>query len=83
MIVKKLVGNDKPVAHSTLYPVAIFWSDEDNVYIAIAPDLEGCSAGGGNGSGNFARITNCHDPLVGSNPADKQTFVQTKFAHDL
>jgi predicted RNase H-like HicB family nuclease len=28
------------------YPIQIFWSDEDNAFIAIAPDLEGCSAGG-------------------------------------
>ena len=28
------------------YPIQIFWSDEDNAYIAIALDLEGCSAGG-------------------------------------
>jgi predicted RNase H-like HicB family nuclease len=28
------------------YPFTVFWTDEDNTYIAIAPDLEGCSAGG-------------------------------------
>jgi predicted RNase H-like HicB family nuclease len=29
-----------------LYPVTIFYSDEDQGYIAVAPDLKGCSAFG-------------------------------------
>lgn len=28
------------------YEVIIFWSDEDDSYIAVAPELEGCSAFG-------------------------------------
>lgn len=28
------------------YPIEIFWSDEDDGYIALAPDLPGCSAWG-------------------------------------
>lgn len=28
------------------YPAAVFWSDEDGGFIAIAPDLPGCSAFG-------------------------------------
>ena len=30
----------------TRYPASVFWSDEDSGYIAIAPDLPGCSAFG-------------------------------------
>ncbi len=29
-----------------LYPILIFWSDEDESFISVAPDLEGCSAFG-------------------------------------
>ena len=29
------------------YPLNIFWSDEDEGFIAEAPDLPGCSAWGG------------------------------------
>lgn len=28
------------------YAINIFWSDEDDEYIAIVPDLRGCSASG-------------------------------------
>lgn len=28
------------------YAVSIFWSDEDDQYIAVVPDLSGCSASG-------------------------------------
>ena len=28
------------------YPIEIFWSDEDEGYIAITPDLPGCNAWG-------------------------------------
>lgn len=28
------------------YPATVFWSDEDDGFIAIAPDLPGCSAFG-------------------------------------
>jgi predicted RNase H-like HicB family nuclease len=28
------------------YPAQVFWSDDDNAFIAVAPDLPGCSAVG-------------------------------------
>ena len=28
------------------YGIGIFWSDEDQSYIAVVPDLRGCSASG-------------------------------------
>lgn len=28
------------------YHINLFWSDEDDCWIAAVPDLEGCSAGG-------------------------------------
>ena len=30
----------------TKYPIEVFWSDEDEGYIATLPDLPGCSAWG-------------------------------------
>lgn len=30
----------------TAYPINIFWSEEDSQWIAVVPDLEGCSASG-------------------------------------
>jgi predicted RNase H-like HicB family nuclease len=38
--------SDKVFSTSRYYPVEIYFSRERNVYIAIAPDLDGCSAGG-------------------------------------
>jgi predicted RNase H-like HicB family nuclease len=32
----------------THYPIELFWSDEDEGFIALAPDLPGCSAWGAN-----------------------------------
>jgi predicted RNase H-like HicB family nuclease len=34
--------SDTTVAET--YPIKVAWSDEDDCYVAIAPDLPGCSA---------------------------------------
>ena len=33
-------------AKTPKYPIEVFWSDEDEGYIAVVPDLPGCSAWG-------------------------------------
>ena len=32
----------------TKYPIEVFWSDEDEGYIAVVPDLPACNAWGKN-----------------------------------
>src|SRR3990167_7787417 len=34
------------VDRMTKYPIEVFWSDEDDGYIAVVPDLPGCNAWG-------------------------------------
>lgn len=38
------------------YPVEVFWSDEDEGFIAIAPDLPGCSAFGADEAAALAEL---------------------------
>ena len=40
------------------YPARIFWSIEDQAFIAIAPDLPGCSAVGDTRSEALAELEN-------------------------
>jgi len=42
------------------YPIQVFWSNEDNAYIAIAPDLAGCSAGGATEFEAIQVTAHCH-----------------------
>ena len=44
----------------TKYPIEIFWSDEDDGYIALVPDLPGCNAWGKTGSD---AIREAHDAI--------------------
>ena len=34
------------MSETTNYPILIFWSDEDEGFIAVVPDLKGCTAFG-------------------------------------
>ena len=38
------------------YPKTVFWSDEDGAYVAVAPDLPGCSALGDTGPAAIAEL---------------------------
>jgi predicted RNase H-like HicB family nuclease len=38
------------------YPKQVFWSEEDEGFIAIAPDLSGCSAFGGTESDALSEL---------------------------
>lgn len=38
------------------YPMTVFWSDEDSAYVAVAPDLPGCSAIGDTGPAAVAEL---------------------------
>jgi predicted RNase H-like HicB family nuclease len=42
------------------YPAQVFWSEEDNGFIALAPDLPGCSAYGEN---KAAALTELEDAI--------------------
>lgn len=42
------------------YPIEVFWSDEDEGYIAIVPDLPGCSAWGAD---EAEAIREAHDAI--------------------
>lgn len=44
----------------TSYPIEVFWSDEDAGYIAVAPDLPGCSAWGAD---EAEAIREAHDAI--------------------
>lgn len=35
---------EKSLKRTELYPAQVFWSDEDDAFVATAPDLPGCSA---------------------------------------
>ena len=46
--------------------VEVFWSDDDGGYIAVVPDLPGCSAFGDNAGGRGPRDRRCHRGWIGA-----------------
>lgn len=42
------------------YEIIIYWSEEDNVFIAEVPELPGCAA---HGNSPDAALTNCQDAI--------------------
>ena len=48
------------MATKTKYPIEVFWSDEDEGFIATVPDLPGCSAWG---KTEADAIKECHDAI--------------------
>jgi len=45
----------------TRYPIEVFWNDEDEGYIAVVPDLPGCSAWG---KTEVQAISEAHDAIA-------------------
>lgn len=45
----------------TKYPIEVFWSDEDEGFIAVVPDLPGCSAWG---ASEAEAIEEAHDAIA-------------------
>jgi antitoxin HicB len=41
-----MTKREKPLAAMRKYPVEVFWSEKDEGYLAVVPDLAGCSAWG-------------------------------------
>jgi predicted RNase H-like HicB family nuclease len=42
------------------YEIIIYWSDEDQVFIAEVPELPGCAA---HGDSSDSALANCHDAI--------------------
>lgn len=43
------------------YEIVIFWSDEDDVFVADVPELPGCRA---HGDSPAAALTNCQEAIA-------------------
>jgi predicted RNase H-like HicB family nuclease len=49
------------VKHVEKYEIDIFWSDEDAVFVAIVPELEGCAAHGDTPESALSAVTAARD----------------------
>ena len=41
-----MTKREKPLGSMRKYPIEVFWSDKDEGYVAVVPDLAGCSVWG-------------------------------------
>jgi antitoxin HicB len=57
------------VTESRKYPKQVFWSDEDGGFIAIAPDLPGCSAVGDSEAGALAELDDAIEAWISATTA--------------
>jgi predicted RNase H-like HicB family nuclease len=55
------------------YEIDIYWSDEDGCFVAVIPDLEGCSAHGSTAESALAEVEVARDLwLEGARSAGRQ-----------
>jgi predicted RNase H-like HicB family nuclease len=57
------------VTETNRYPARVFWSDEDDGYIAVAPDLPGCSAFGATQGEALGELQNAITAWIGAQQA--------------
>jgi antitoxin HicB len=51
------------------YPIELFWSDEDEAWVAVVPDLPGCSAVGATPQEAAAEVQDAIDAWIAAHRA--------------